>query len=208
MYRRFTEEMAGSHKLRVVLFLGSTREGRFGLRVAKFMEKQLQLKNYHVDLFDPVVLKFPLLEKPIYHYQDKTQVPQWMLDCEEKVKQADAFVVVSAEYNHSIPPALSNMLDHFGAGLFECKPSGIVTYSYGIYGGVRAGVQLRSFLSELGALSVSNMFGIPEVHKALDENGKPLNDHMVKGAEKLIGQLDWMAKAMKNHKDKFGLPKL
>ncbi|CAG5124056.1 unnamed protein product [Candidula unifasciata] len=205
MYRRFTADMAAS-KLRIVLFLGSTRDGRMGLRVARFMKKQLELHNYHVDVFDPLELKFPLLEKAVYHYPDRSQAPKWMVECEEKVKQADAFVVVSAEYNHSIPPALSNMLDHFPASIFGYKPSGIVTYSMGIYGGMRAAMQLRAFLSELGTLSVSNIFGIPEVQKALDENGKPINDHMEKAAKTLIQQLDWMTKAMKTHRDKFGVP--
>ncbi|GFN89464.1 NADPH-dependent fmn reductase [Plakobranchus ocellatus] len=156
---------------------------------------------------DPVELKFPLLEKAIHHYSDRSAIPDWMLQCEAKVKAADAFLVVSAEYNHSIPPALSNMMDHFGGSLFAYKPSGIVVYSPGIYGGMRAAMQLRAFLSELGTLSVSNIFGIPEVHKALDEGGAPLNDHMEKGANTLLNQLDWMTLAMKNHRDKHGVPK-
>ncbi|KAK0044892.1 uncharacterized protein LOC106064104 [Biomphalaria glabrata] len=210
MYRRYTEqEMAGkaAKKLNVVLFLGSTREGRFGLRVAKFVQKQLEARNYQVELFDPVVLKFPMLEKPTHFYQDRSKIPKWLLECEEKIKAADAYVVVSAEYNHSIPPALSNMLNHFPGSIFSYKPSAIVTYSMGIYGGMRAAMQLRAFLSELGTLSVSNIFGIPEVHKALDENGKPLNDHLDKGADTLLKQLDWMAWAMKNHRDAQGVPK-
>ncbi|KAK3776200.1 hypothetical protein RRG08_008690 [Elysia crispata] len=193
-------------KLRCVLFLGSTREGRLGLRVARFMTSQLENRNYQVDVFDPLELKFPLLERALHHYKDRSAIPAWMLECEAKVKAADAFVVVSAEYNHSIPPALSNMMDHFGGSLFGYKPTGIVTYSPGIYGGMRAAMQLRSFLSELGTLSVSNIFGIPEVHKALDEEGSPLNDHMEKGADRLLAQLDWMTWAMKNHRDKHGVP--
>ena len=50
----------------------------------------------------------------------------------------------------------------------------------GIYGGMRAAMQLRAMLGEMGCISVSNIFGIPQVNKALDESGKPLNDHMVK----------------------------
>ncbi|KAH9490561.1 hypothetical protein Btru_034106 [Bulinus truncatus] len=195
-----------ANKLKAILFLGSTREGRFGLRVAKFMQKQLESKNFHVDLFDPVALNFPLLERTIYSYQDRSQLPKWMVECDDKVKAADAYVVLSAEYNHSIPPALSNMLDHFSASHFAYKPSAIVSYSYGIYGGMRAAMQLRAFLSELGTPSVSNIFGIPEVHKALDENGNPLNQHMVSGSELLIKQLNWMAWAMKNHRDAYGIP--
>ena len=50
----------------------------------------------------------------------------------------------------------------------------------GIYGGMRAAMQLRAMLGEIGCISVSNIFGIPQVNKALDEDGKPLNDHMEK----------------------------
>ena len=195
-----------SSKLRVCLFLGSTREGRLGLRVAKFVQNQLEVNNFHVDLLDPVVLKFPLLETPLHYYQDKSKAPKWMLECEEKIRAADAFVVVSAEYNHSIPAALTNMMSHFGASLYSYKPSGIVAYSQGPYAGMRAAMQLRCFLAELGTLSVSNIFGIPTVQNALDENGKPLNEYMEKGAANMIQQLDWMAKAMKNHRDSAGVP--
>jgi hypothetical protein len=80
-------------------------------------------------------------------------------------------------------------------------------FSSGIYGGMRAAMQLRCLLSELGTLSVSNIFGIPEVHKSIDENGKALNDHMVSGLNRMIAQLDWHAQSMKNHRDKFGVPK-
>lgn len=76
----------------------------------------------------------------------------------------------------------------------------------GIYGGMRAAIQLRSLTAEIGCLSVSNIFGIPGVTKAIDENGKPLNDHMEKGAAKMLGQLEWHAHAMKNHREKFGVP--
>nr|KAG5698912.1 hypothetical protein BaRGS_006806 [Batillaria attramentaria] len=99
------------------------------------------------------------------------------------------------------------MMDHFPGSSYSYKPAGIVCYSPGIYGGMRAAMQLRAFLGELGTLSVSNIFGIPEVHKSIDENGKPLNDHMVSGLNRMITQLDWHANAMKNHRDKFGVPK-
>lgn len=79
-------------------------------------------------------------------------------------------------------------------------------YFSGIYGGMRAAMALRPLLSEMGTLSVSNIFGIPEVHKALDEEGVPKNDHMEKGAGKLLDQLDWYTTAMKNHRNTAGVP--
>src|SRR5260370_32232224 len=65
------------------------------------------------------------------------------------IKPADAYVIVSGEYNHSIPPALSNLLDHFLEEYFF-KPSAIVCYSPGAFGGVRAAMQLRAMLGEMG----------------------------------------------------------
>ncbi|PVD32220.1 hypothetical protein C0Q70_07652 [Pomacea canaliculata] len=193
-------------KLKVVIFLGTTREGRLGPRVAKFVQDHLKSK-YDVTLFDAEEMNLPMLKKALHFYRDQSQAPKVLLDCDAKIQAADAFIVLTAEYNHSIPPALSNLLDHFGPQGFSYKPSGIISYSPGIYGGMRAAMQLRCFLSELGTLSVSNIFGIPEVHKALDENGKPLNEHMVTGLDRLMSQLDWHAHAMKNHRSKFGVPK-
>ncbi|XP_052086450.1 NADH-dependent flavin reductase subunit 2-like [Mytilus californianus] len=213
MYRAYLQELnrmassKASSKLKAILFLGTVRENRVGLRVARFMKKQLEKRNYEVEMFDPLEMKFPMLHKPVHFYgPERKGCPQWLLDAENKVKAADAFIVVSGEYNHSIPPALSNMLDHFPGSIFSYKPSAIVCYSPGIYGGMRAAMALRPLLSEIGTLSVSNIFGIPEVHKALDEEGAPKNDHMEKGAGKLLDQLDWYATAMKNHRNTAGVP--
>ncbi|XP_059153437.1 uncharacterized protein LOC131939251 [Physella acuta] len=123
-----------------------------------------------------------------------------------KIKESDAIVLLSSEYNSVIPPALTNMLCHFSPSLFTCKPSGIVTYSLGVFGGMRVTMQLRALLGDMGCLSIGNTFCIPEVNKALDENGIPLNDNVVRGAAKMISQLDWVTKALKSHKGNFGLP--
>ena len=68
-------------------------------------------------------------------------------------------------------------------------------------------MQLRAFLAEIGCISVKNIFGIPKVQEAIDEEGVPKNDYMLKGAKKLITELDWMAHAMKNQRDSVGIPK-
>ena len=88
-------------------------------------------------------------------------------------RSADAFVVVSGEYNHSIPPALSNLLDHFLEEYFW-RPSAIVCYSAGAFGGVRAAMQLRAMLCELGMPSIPSLFPIPKVRAAFDDEGRPL----------------------------------
>ena len=60
--------------------------------------------------------------------------PTHLLEANKKLEAADAVVVVSAEYNHSIPPALSNLMDHFPLASYAFKPSAIVCYSVGQIG--------------------------------------------------------------------------
>ncbi|XP_072029791.1 FMN-dependent NADPH-azoreductase-like [Amphiura filiformis] len=196
--------------LKVVLFLGTCREGRLGLRVANFMINELKKTGHEVEFFDAASKpfnQFPILEKAMFFYKEGEKVPEWMAEAKQKVVDADAYLMVSGEYNHSIPPGLTNMIDHFPTSIFGYKPSGIVCYSPGIYGGMRAAIQLRAFLGEMGCLPVSNIFGIPKVHQAIDGDGKPLDSHMESGAKKLIDQLDWHAHAMRNHREKVGTPK-
>lgn len=76
----------------------------------------------------------------------------------------------------------------------------------GPFGGVRAAMQLRCLLGELGCIAIPDIFAIPAVHEALDEEGKPNNDRLTIEAQQFIGQLDWHARAMKTHREAHGVP--
>ena len=80
-------------------------------------------------LSDPKQIAFPLVRCPIHYYEDKTKVPIWLTCLESKIREADGYVIVSGEYNESIPPALTNMMDHFPPRAYAFKPCAIVTYS-------------------------------------------------------------------------------
>lgn len=80
---------------------------------------------------DPLKLALPLLKQPLQFYPDQTKAPQIVRDLNEKIKSAHAIVLVSAEYNRSMPPALTNLIDHFPPRSFGFKTSAIVTYSLG-----------------------------------------------------------------------------
>lgn len=190
--------------LKIVVFLPSVRIGRMCIRVSQFVQNQLKDK-YNVTILDPEELDLPLLKMPIHFYQDRSQIPKVLLDCEAKLEAADAFLVVTGSYNYSIPPALSNLLDHMAPGLFACKPSGIVAYSMGSFGGLEATVQLRTCLSGLGSVAIPKLLCIPEVHDALDEQGNAKNPRLEPGFAWLMKQLDWYANAMKDYRDKAGV---
>jgi len=130
----------------------------------------LESRGVEVVLVDPLALNLEPPFKPHFAYA-KGRAPDDLEQLAEQIEAADGYVMVSPEYNHAISPALANMLNHFGSGLFSFKPSAIVTYSAGQWGGARAAVTMRSFLSELGCLPVSAMVHMPHAQTVLDEHG-------------------------------------
>ena len=159
---------------------------------------------------DPEVLDLPLVKKPYHFYQDKSKAPQVLQDTNKRIVAADAIIIVTAEYNHSLPPALTNMMDHFPISSYRYKPSGIVCYSMGSFGGVRASIQARSFLGELGSPNCHSILAIPNIQKVLLEDGEvvPEDTRLNKGANNLLRELEWYATALKNQKEMKGLPQL
>ena len=113
-----------------------------------------------------------------------------------RIKAADAFIIVSGEYNHSIPPALSNLLDHFLEEYFW-RPSAIVCYSAGAFGGVRAAMQLRAMLCELGTPSIPSLLPVPRVQDAFDDDGRPRDEAYHRRAARFLDELEWYANALK-----------
>jgi len=162
-------------RLNILVFLGSVRNSapprpaRLGLRVAKACVAQLGDKH-DVTLIDPLELNIAKPFKPYFAY-GKDRAPAELEQLARSIEAADGYVMVSPEYNHSMSPALSDLLNHFGSSLFSYKPSAIVTYSAGQWGGVRAAVNMRSYLSELGCLPVSAMVHLAKAHEIFNEDG-------------------------------------
>lgn len=160
-----------------LVFLGSARDStppapaRLGLRVALACRPLLEVNQATVELIDPLDFNLGTTFKPHFAF-GKASVPQELATLAEKIERADGYVMVSPEYNHSMSPALSHLLNHFGSSLFSFKPSAIVTYSAGQWGGVRAAVSMRTFLSELGCLPVSAMIHVPKAQEVLQADGR------------------------------------
>ena len=165
--------------MNVLVFLGSVRDStppkpaRLGLRVARAMLQQLgeRYPQCHVGLVDPMDYELGALFKPHFAYSRST-APSELTALAQRIEQADAYVMISPEYNHSMSPALAHLLNHFGSSLYSYKPSAIVSYSAGQWGGTRAAVAMRTFLSELGCLPISAMIHIPKAHEVLSDDGK------------------------------------
>ncbi|WP_342149513.1 NAD(P)H-dependent oxidoreductase [Methylorubrum sp. SB2] len=180
--------------LTIPVILGSVRSDRNGLRAARFLVREIEARGHAAPLVDPAELDLPLLDR-MYKEYPKGEAPAPLEHLADLYRRADAFIVVSAEYNHSIPPALSNTLDHF-LEEYYWRPSGICCYSAGQYGGVRAAMQLRAMLCELGTPSIPSLLPIPRIHKALSEAGEPTDEWLTKATQKFLDELTWYAEAL------------
>ncbi len=181
--------------LNVLVFYGSTRPARQGIKAAKFAMKFCQERGHTATLVDPMERKLPLLDK-MYREYPKGEAPAVLEQLAGEIKAADAFLMVSGEYNHSIPPALSNTLDFF-LPEYGWRPSGIMCYSAGPFGGVRAAMQLRAMLCELGMPSIPSLMPIPKVQDAFDDDGEPSDPQFRSKSAKFFGELEWYAQALK-----------
>ena len=111
-------------------------------------------------------------------------------------RRTDAFAIVSGEYNHGIPPGLKNLLDHFLEEYFF-RPSAIVCYSAGQFGGVRAAMQLRMTLAELGMPSIPSLLPVPRIEEAFTPAGEPTNPGFEKRSERFFREFEWYAEALR-----------
>ena len=181
--------------LDILVVYGSVRTARQGIKAARFVVNQCRERGHAVGLIDPVEEKLPLLDR-MYKEYAKGEAPEGLERLAARIRAADAFVIVSGEYNHSIPPALSNLLDHFLAEYFW-RPSAIVCYSGGAFGGVRAAMQLRAMLGEIGTVTIPSIFPVPKVQDAFEEDGAPRDPAYPKRIGKFLDELEWYARALR-----------
>lgn len=184
----------------IAILYGSVRPARKGILAANYIKKQVEARGHKVHFIDPMEHKLPLLEK-MYKEYSEGQAPDYLESIASMLKEADGFIIVTGEYNHSIPPALKNLLDHFQKEYFF-KPSAIASYSAGRFGGVRAAVHVRAILGELGMPSIPTMQSYPKVQSAFDDNHEPTEEYTGKSTNKFLDEFDWYVEALKNQRAK------
>jgi NAD(P)H-dependent FMN reductase len=137
--------------LRVAIIIGSTRPGRNGEAVGKWIHEIAKKRNnVDFELIDVRDFNLPLLDEPIppsMGKYSKEHTKAWSV----KIDSFDAYIFVTAEYNHGIPGSLKNAID-FLYKEWNNKVAGFV--SYGSAGGVRVVEQLRLVMAELKVATV------------------------------------------------------
>jgi NAD(P)H-dependent FMN reductase len=183
--------------LNIAVIYGSVRgERRQGIKAARFVVNQLEARGHDVTLVDPLEYELPLLDR-MYKEFEPGEAPDAMQRVGRILKDAEGFIIVSGEYNHAEPAALKNLLDHYQSE-YLYKPSGIVTYSAGPFGGVRALITLRAVLAELGTPSIPSAFPISKIGDALDDEGNAVEQAYDRRIGKFLDEFEWYANALRN----------
>ena len=186
--------------MKVSIIYGSVRSNRNGIRAVKLLDQLCRERDWQVAIIDPMEYQLPLLDK-MYKEYDQGDAPPAMEQISEHLNTSDGFIVVSGEYNHSIPPALKNVLDHFQKEYYF-KPSGIAAYSAGQFGGMRAAVHLRAILAELGTPAIPTIVSYPKIQHVLDEHGNVQEAYYTKSSNRFLDELYWYMEAFKTQRAK------
>ena len=173
-------------EIRVAVIYGSTRPGRFCHTVVRWtVERLAASEKFQLDVIDPAD---PAPEPSI------DERPSQSL--QQRLGQADAFVIVTPEYNHGYPAPLKALIDSSGAE-WHAKPVAFVSYG-GISGGLRAVEQLRLVFAELHAVTIRDSVSFPGAWEQFDESGTLRNpERSQRGMETLLARLNWWAVALR-----------
>jgi NAD(P)H-dependent FMN reductase len=190
--------MSDTTPLTIAVLLGSVRVDRQGIKAARLLVSALEKRGHEAVLVDLMDIRLPLLDR-MYKEYPKGGAPVELERLASLYRRADGFLLVSAEYNHGVPPALKNLLDHFLEEYFW-RPSAIACYSAGGFGGVRAAMQLRMILGELGMPSIPSLFSIPRIGEALADDGQPRDERTSQQMAGFLDEFEWYAQALRQQR--------
>jgi NAD(P)H-dependent FMN reductase len=156
----------------ILVFYGSYRSDRMGIRLANYIVGQLQARGEAAELIDAKSIGLPMLDR-MYKEYPKGSAPEAMETLATKLRNADAFVFVAGEYNWSIQPGLKNLTDHFLEEWFW-RPAAIASYSGGRLAGVRSGTTWHGILSEMGMVVTSTALAVGPIGETLDAKATPI----------------------------------
>ncbi|MFI7103709.1 NADPH-dependent FMN reductase [Streptomyces sp. NPDC050161] len=176
-----------THRYTLAVIIGSTREGRFAPVIANWFAQHVATHT-HIDL--------DVIDLDTVRPYELRHGSKEFTAFSERVEAADAFVVLTPEYNHSFPAPLKHAIDMLNPQ-WHAKPVGFISYG-GISGGLRAIEQLRLVFAELHATTVRETVSFPLAWNLFDEEGRLHEpEAATRAADTLLGQLTWWALALR-----------
>jgi NAD(P)H-dependent FMN reductase len=176
------------HQYHLKIITSSVREGRKGPAITRWITSVAeQHAAFKTELLDLAAIGLPMMDEPDHPRLKKYKhehTKQWSA----KIDEADAFIFVTAEYDHNYPAPLRNALEYL-LHEWAYKPAGIVSYG-GVSAGTRAANSLKSDLASLKTVALFEMVNIPFFDKQINEHGVFMpNEISVKAADTMLNEL-------------------
>ncbi|WP_454852316.1 NADPH-dependent FMN reductase [Rhizobium binxianense] len=174
--------------VRLAIIYGSTRQGRICDRVVRWLVRELaRYPQFEADLIDPLDFALPVTQET-----DHSEVAR----LGARLAMADAFIIVTPEYNHSFTAPLKFLIDLF-SDPWQGKPISFVSYG-GISGGLRAVEQLRLVFAELHAVTIRDSVSFSAPWSRFDEDGNlDRPDDALRLLSRMMARLEWWAHALR-----------
>lgn len=177
--------------INIAVIAGTVRSGRKSIHAARYVaESGNSLDGVETVLVDPVEFNFP---------GDGSDAEVKDLRYSEIVAKADAFFIVTPEYNHSMPGSLKRMLDSEYEAYFH-KPVALAGVSSGPWGGVRVCEALLPVCHRLGMVNILPELYFPKVQDIFDDQGNMHEEYRElyeKNTGRAFDELVWFAKAIR-----------
>ena len=182
--------------MKIEIISGSPRVNSVTHRVALHLENWFsQNTNYEADIIDMKDWPVPPIQSV---WVSPEKAPVEFQPLAERVFNADAYILVTPEYNGSYSPALKNLLDHFPKR--HHKPFGIVTASPGAMGGMRAAQQMLQLVPALMGIASPYMLVIPAVDKKFSPDGDLLDESFQNSVHNFITEFLWLTEKVVEEK--------
>jgi NAD(P)H-dependent FMN reductase len=179
--------------MNIEIISGSPRKESTSYRVASYLQKYLRERTeYITNIIDVRDWQVPVLLQEVYTSVEKA--PEELKPLARRMFEADAFILISPEYNGSYAPALKNLFDHFPKQ--SRKPFGIVTASTGAMGGIRASQQMQLLVNALFGIACPYMLITPQIDKKFDKQGNLLDENFQKNIDLFVREFLWLMEAL------------
>ncbi|MDX5984279.1 NADPH-dependent FMN reductase [Sphingomonas echinoides] len=181
---------------KLLVFYGSYRSDRMGIRLADYLVRRFQARGVDAELIDAKAVDLPMLDR-MYKEYAPGEAPPAMETLAGKIRAADAFLFVTGEYNWGVQPGLKNLTDHFLEEWFW-RPAAIASYSAGRLSGVRAAQAWHPTLAEMGMVVVSSTIAVGPIGATLDADAQPIGgggEALETAFDRFADDLAWWADA-------------
>jgi NAD(P)H-dependent FMN reductase len=175
---------------RIMIIVASVRPGRIGLPIAEWVRERVEASGHEVDFADLAEVGLPFLDESVHPAKKQYEKPH-TLAWSERVESAEAFVLVTPEYNHSFSPALKNALD-FLFHEWSRKPVAFVSYG-GVSGGLRGVTALEPVLLSLGMVRTMGDVIIPGASRQLEDGALVPDESRERAMQSVIAELATLA---------------